>query len=59
MAKYYRGLKLKVQNVLILIEDIEDIRSLINQAIKIDIRIYQRERASKGSNITMPMHRAP
>ena len=45
--------------MLILIKDIKDIRSLINQAIKIDIRIYQRERTSKGSNITTPVHKAP
>ena len=29
MAKYYRGLKSKVQGILILIEDIKDITSLI------------------------------
>ena len=40
-------------------EDIKDIRSLINLAIKINIRIYQREKASKGSNITIPVHRTP
>ena len=45
--------------MLILIEDIKDIKSLINQAIKINTRIYQQERASKGSNITMPVYRAP
>ena len=45
--------------MLILIKDIKDIRSLINQAIKINTRIYQRERASKGSNTTTPAHKAP
>jgi hypothetical protein len=59
MAKYRRGLKSKVQDALILMEDAEDMRSLIDQAIKIDTRIYQRERASKGSNMTTPAHRAP
>ena len=45
--------------MLILIENIKDIKSLINQAIKINIRIYQRERVSKSSNITIPAHKAP
>ena len=40
-------------------EDIEDIKSLINQAIKINTRIYQKERASKGNNITTPVHKVP
>ena len=40
-------------------EDIKDIRSLIDQTIKINIKIYQRKRASKGNNITTPTHRAP
>ena len=40
-------------------EDIKDIKSLINQAIKINTRIYQREKASKGSNTTTPAYKAP
>ena len=59
MAKYRRGLKPKVQDALILMEDAEDMRTLIDQAIKIDHRIYQRERASKASVKTTPVHRAP
>ena len=50
MAKYCQGLKLKVQDALILIKDTKDMTSLIKQAIKIDNRIFQRERANKGSN---------
>ena len=30
IAKYYKGLKLKVQDALILIKDAKDIKSLIN-----------------------------
>ena len=60
MAKYCQKLKLKIQNILILIKDAKDIISLIKQAIKIDNRIFQRERANKGSNNrTIPVHKAP
>ena len=40
-------------------EDADSITDLIKQAIKIDNRIFQRERANKGSSKPMPMHRAP
>ena len=40
-------------------EDAEDMTSLIKQAIKIDNRIFQRERANKGNNSKpMPVYRA-
>ena len=45
--------------MLILIKDIKDIKSLINQAIKINTKIYQRERVSKSSNTTTPINKAP
>ena len=48
MAKYKRGLKLKVQDALILMENTKNIRELIKQAIKINNQIYQRKRAGKG-----------
>ena len=35
--------------MLILIKNIKDIRTLINQAIKINYKIYQQKRASKAS----------
>ena len=39
-------------------EDTNDIISLIEQAIKINNRIFQRERANKGNNIkTTPIYR--
>ena len=44
--------------MLILIEDIKNIKSFINEAIKINTRIYQREKASKGSNETTPIYKA-
>ena len=40
-------------------EDTKDIISLIKQAIKINNRIFQRERANKGSSKPIPVHRAP
>ena len=40
-------------------EDIKDITSLIKQVIKINNRIFQRERANKGSNKPIPVYRAP
>ena len=33
--------------------------SLIKQAIKIDNRIFQREKANKGSNKTISIYKAP
>jgi len=50
MAQYKQGLKAKVQDAIILMEDAETLRELIDQAIKIDNRIYQREQAKKGQD---------
>ena len=47
MAQYRQGLKAKVQNVIILIEDLKDIRELIKSAIKIDNKIYQSKKTKK------------
>ena len=43
---------------MIFIKDTDSITDLIKQAIKINNRIFQRERANKGSNKTTPMYRA-
>ena len=40
MVWYRQGLKPKVQNIIILMEDPKDIKELIKQAIKINNRIY-------------------
>ena len=40
MAQYKKGLKLKVLDVLILVENSEDMRDLINKVVKINNRIY-------------------
>ena len=37
----------------------KDITSLIKQVIKINNRIFQRERANKGNNKTIPVYRVP
>ena len=39
-------------------EDAKDITSFIKQVIKINNKIFQRERANKGSNETIPVYRA-
>ena len=40
-------------------EDADSITDLIKQAIKIDNRIFQREKANKGSSKPTLMYRAP
>jgi len=40
MAQYKKGLKLKVLNALIIVEDPEDMRDLINKMVKINNKIY-------------------
>ena len=40
MAQYKKGLKSKVLNVLMLVEDPNDIKDLIDKVVKIDNRIY-------------------
>ena len=57
MAKYYRRLKLKIQDILILIEDTKNIINLIKQIIKINNQIFQGKRANKGSNKTISVYR--
>jgi len=59
MAQYKKGLKSKVLNALVIVEDPKDMRNLINKVIKINNRIYQKEWANKGHNKHMPVHRAP
>ena len=58
ITKYYQGLKLKVQDILILIEDTDSIINFIKQVIKINNRIFQRERANKSNNKTIPVYKA-
>ena len=40
-------------------EDTKDITSLIEQVIKINNRIFQRERANKGNSKPIPVYRVP
>ena len=53
MARYKQGLKWKVQDALIYMPDATTMQGLIDQVIKIDNRIYQWERASKGQRNLM------
>jgi len=48
MSQYKKGLKLKVLDTLVLIEDPKNMQELINKIVKINNRIYQREQANKG-----------
>ena len=47
MSQYKKGLKLKVLDALVLMEDSKNIQELINKIVKINNRIYQREQANK------------
>ena len=49
MAQYKKGLKLKVLDSLVLVEDPKNMQELINKVVKIDNYIYQREQANKGN----------
>ena len=40
-------------------EDANSITDLIKQVIKINNRIFQRKKANKGSNKTIPIYKAP
>ena len=47
MVWYRQGLKTEAQNAIILIEDPNNIRELIKQAIKVNNRIYQSKKARR------------
>ena len=50
MAQYKKKLKSKVLDVLVIVENLDGMRDLINKIIKINNRIYQKEWANKGCN---------
>ena len=50
MVQYKQRLKAKVQNIIILMEDPNNIKKLIKQAIKVDNRIYQNKRVRRELN---------
>jgi len=52
------GLKSKVLNVLVLVEDLKDIRDLIDKVVEINNRIYQRERANKRHDKNVQRHKS-
>ena len=47
MVWYRQRLKTEVQNVIILMENLKDIKELIKQVIKVNNRIYQSKRARR------------
>ena len=59
MSQYKKGLKSKVLDALVLMEDPENIWELINKVVKINNRIYQREQANKGHIRQNSVQRAP
>jgi len=59
MTQYKKGLKLKVLDTLVMVEDPEDIRDLINKVVKINNRIYQKEQANKECNKHVSVYKAP
>ena len=59
MSQYKKGLKLKVLNVLVLVEDPKNMQELIDKVVKINNRIYQREWANRGNIRQIPVKKAP
>jgi len=49
MSQYKKGLKSKVLDTLVLIEDPKNMQELIDKVVKINNRIYQREQANRGN----------
>ena len=49
MSQYKKGLKSKVLDTLVLVEDPKDMQELIDKVVKINNRIYQREWANRGN----------
>jgi len=59
MLQYKKGLKSKILDALILVEDPENMCELINKIVKINNRIYQREWANKGNIKQILVKKAP
>jgi len=59
MSQYKKGLKSKVLDALVLVEDPENMQELIDKVVKINNRIYQREQANKGNVRQILVKKAP
>ena len=59
MSQYKKGLKSKVLDVLVLVEDSKNMQELINKVVKIDNRIYQREQANRNNIRQILVKKAP
>jgi len=59
MSQYKKGLKSKMLNALVLVEDPKNMQELINKIIKIDNRIYQREQANRKNIRQIPVKKTP
>jgi len=58
MFQYKKGLKSKVLDALVLVEDLKNMRELINKVVKINNRIYQREQANQRNVRQIPVKKA-
>ena len=59
ISQYKKGLKSKVLDALVLVENPKNIRELIDKIVKIDNRIYQKEQANKSHIRQIPVKKAP
>jgi len=59
MSQYKKGLKSKILDILVLIEDPKNIQELIDKVVKINNRIYQRKQANRSHIRQTPVQQAP
>ena len=59
MAQYKKGLIAKMLDILVLVEDPENIKDLIDKVVKINNRIYQRKWANKRCNKQVQVYKSP
>jgi len=59
MFQYKKGLKSKVLNALVLMEDSKNMQELINKVVKINNRIYQKKQANREHIRQIPVKKAP
>jgi len=59
MSQYKKGLKSKVLDALVLMEDPKNMQELIDKVVKINNKIYQREQANRGNIRQILVKKAP
>ena len=58
MAQYKKGLKLKMLNALVLVENLDSIKDLIDKIVKINNKIYEKNQANKEHNKYVSMYKS-